>query len=252
MATDGIATADEVRTIDGSADGSGEPTGCPGESDHASGDRPEGSDDRRNGAVQDRGVRAVLEIERGGSCPIDEFDGEVIDVDVRYGTSRCLGEVELRECEETCSATKQFSSPICDHCPGIVFSRYGCIPRFLETGDRSFIVETRLDDVETLSTLVNELQGRSERVTVRSLTSNGASDGTEWCSIDLSSLTPKQREAVSRAQDRGHYDPDAETSLTEIARDVGISTSALSQRLQRAEANVLRQLNCECSCWLDP
>ena len=200
---------------------------------------------------EDRGVRAVLEVERGGSCPLDELEGNVLDVDVRYQMGQCLAEVEVLECGETTASTKQFSSPICEHCPGIVFSRYGCIPRFLETGTGSFVVETRLDNVDTLSTLVNEVRQRCASVTVRSLTSTEGPDGTESCSVDISSLTPKQREAVSKAQDCGHYDPDSDTSLADVAAEIDISTSALSQRLQRAEANILRQLDCECSCWMD-
>ncbi|WP_418282621.1 helix-turn-helix domain-containing protein [Halorubrum sp. DTA98] len=200
---------------------------------------------------EDRGVRAVLQVERGGSCLLDEFDGNVLDVDVRYQMGQCLAEVEVLEYGATTSSTKQFSAPICEHCPGIVFSRYGCIPRFLETGTGSFVVETRLDTVDTLSTLVNEVRQRCASVTVRSLTSTEGPDGTESCSVDISSLTPKQREAVSKAQDCGHYDPDSDTSLADVAAEIDISTSALSQRLQRAEANILRQLDCECSCWMD-
>ncbi len=200
---------------------------------------------------QDRGVRAVLEVERGGACPLDEFEGNVLDVDVRYRMGQCLAEVELLECGETSPSTKQFSSPICEHCPGIVFSRHGCIPRFLEASTGSFVVETRLDHVDTLSTLVNEVRQRCASVTVRSLTSSEGPDGVESCSVDITSLTPKQREAVSIAQDCGHYDSDSDASLSDVAAEVDISTSALSQRLQRAEANVLRQLNCECDCWKD-
>ncbi len=204
--------------------------------------------DEPEGSFDERGVQAVLEVERGGSCPLDDFEGEVVDVDVRYQLGRCLGEVEVRECHDACSSTRQFSEPICEHCPGIVFSRHGCIPRFLQTGDGSFVVETRLDGVETLSSLVNEIRGRCASVTVRSIISTGGPDGSESCAIDLSALTPKQREAVSLAQDRGYYDPSSEVPLSEMAADLDISTSALSQRLQRAEGNVLRQLDCGCRC----
>ncbi|SNR47120.1 helix-turn-helix domain-containing protein [Halorubrum vacuolatum] len=199
-------------------------------------------------SFDERGVQAVLEVERGGACPLDDFEGDVIDVDVRYQMGRCLGEVEVRECRDACSSTRQFSEPICEHCPGIVFSRYGCIPRFLRTGDGSFVVETRLDTVETLSALVNEIRGRCASVTVRSIISTEGPDGTESCSVDLSALTPKQREAVSLAQDHGYYDPSSEVALSELAAELDISTSALSQRLQRAESNVLGQLDCGCRC----
>lgn len=201
--------------------------------------------------VEDRGVRAVLEIERGGFCPIDEFDGNVLDTDVRYQMGHCLAELKVLEQGDNSPSTRTFSSPICEHCPGVVFSRYGCIPRFLESEAGSFVVETHLDDVDTLSTLVAEIRERCQSVTLRSLSSNDRSDVIESCSIDLSSLTPKQREAISKAKDSGHYDLNSDTSLEDVAMQMGISTSALSQRLQRAEANIMAQLNCECDCWME-
>ena len=42
---------------------------------------------------------------------------------------------------------------------------------------------------------------------------------------------------------------DDDVSLDELPDRIGISTSALSQRLRRAEGNILRQLSVECSCW---
>lgn len=244
MMNHGTAMSDDGSTADA---GTSRSAGSPSDSENGS----QTATAPGRPPYEDRGVRAVLEVERGGFCPMDEFEGNVLDVDVRYQMGQCLAEVELLECGETSSSTKQFSSPICEHCPGIVFSRYGCIPRFLETGEGSFVVETRIDDVDTLSTIVNEIRQRCASVTVRSLTSTEGPDGVESCSVDLTSLTPKQREAVSIAQDYGHYDPDSDTSLSDVAAELDISTSALSQRLQRAEGNVFRQLNCECSCWQD-
>ncbi|MFP8889932.1 helix-turn-helix domain-containing protein [Natrialbaceae archaeon A-CW2] len=204
-----------------------------------------------SGPVSDRAVRAELEIERGGSCPVDDLEADIVGFDIRFQGNRCLAEAEIRECEDQTTTTKQFSSDVCTHCPGIVFSVYDCIPRFLEATEDTFVVETHLESVDVLSALVNDIRERANRVTVRSITHTGVSDQNERCSIDLSVLTPKQREAITVAQEAGYYDLDSSGSLGTVADRIGISKSALSQRLSRAEGNILRQLNCACRCWKD-
>lgn len=202
---------------------------------------------------EDRQLRVELEIDRGGYCPTDDIEEDIVSLDVRFQGGRCMAEAEVRTCEDQSATTnKQFSAEVCEHCPGVIFARYGCIPRFLKVKDESFVVETYLKNAERLSDLVNDIRDRCARATVLSITSTSDSGIVESCSVDLSALTPKQREAVTIAQEEDHYDPDGSESLASIADRIGISESALSQRLQRAEANILNQLDCECSCWQDP
>jgi predicted DNA binding protein len=67
----------------------------------------------------------------------------------------------------------------------------------------------------------------------------GAPDVAE---IDLTRLTDKQRDALLRAVDRGYYETPQAVSLDELAEEFGVSKSALSQRLTRAEGTVMAQL----------
>lgn len=196
-------------------------------------------------------IRIVLEIERGGPCVMDEIDGDILDAEIRYEDGRCRSDIDIREQtpDGTQEHTKQFTSSICAHCPREIFSRYGCIPRYLEVGTGWFVVETYLSNTKMVSSLVNEIRECCERATLRSLTSTERQHYTENCSVDISALTPKQREAVHTAKEMGYYDADSTVGLEQIAQRLDISKSALSQRLNRAEANVLRQISCECSCW---
>ncbi|MCL9813301.1 helix-turn-helix domain-containing protein [Natranaeroarchaeum aerophilus] len=198
--------------------------------------------------VEDRDLRVVLEIERGGPCVMDAIDGDIIDLDVRLDQEHCNLDIAVRDDEESV-CTKHTSNEICDHCPGKVFAEYGCLPRYLEVGDGEFVMETYVSDTETVADIVAEVREICARVSVQSIVSTDGSEFRELCSVDVSELTTKQREAVNVAQELGYYDPDASVPMEKIADELGISLSATSQRLRRAESNVVRQLSCDCSCW---
>lgn len=53
-------------------------------------------------------------------------------------------------------------------------------------------------------------------------------------------VTDRQREALEMALAMGYFDSPRETTLAEIATELGISRQALSARLRRGEANLLR------------
>ncbi|WP_128223676.1 helix-turn-helix domain-containing protein [Halobacteriaceae archaeon SHR40] len=206
---------------------------------------------RADGSIESKSLRVELEIERGGACVIDEVTGDVVDVDVRFHDERCRVDLDLKDHNNGVAtrSRKQFTSTVCDHCPGAVFSKYGCIPRYQRTGAGSFVVETYLSDTDALSGLVNDIRDRCARVTVLSITSTEGTAHPEHCSVDVSVLTPKQRQAVEEARKQGYYGQCSDTELGEVADSLGISPSALSQRLQRAEANVMGQLSLECGCF---
>ncbi|AXR77381.1 helix-turn-helix domain-containing protein [Natrarchaeobaculum sulfurireducens] len=201
--------------------------------------------------IEARDLRVVLEIVRGGSCFMDGVDGDIVDVDVRFENEQCHCDVTVRtedEDGEENVETKYGSNDVCSHCPGVIFSNHGCIPRFLGVGDGWFVVETYAADTETVSSLVSDVREVSERVSVKSLVSTDRDGHDDVCSVDISTLTPKQREAVEHATEAGYYDPDTRVPLEDLAADLGISSSALSQRLRRAESNVMRQVACKSEC----
>lgn len=53
-------------------------------------------------------------------------------------------------------------------------------------------------------------------------------------------LTPTQRRSLVAALERGYFDVPRRTSMTTLADELDISTNALSERLRRATANVVR------------
>lgn len=214
-------------------------------------DQPIGSKDGTDPPMEDRDLRVVLEVERDGPCVMDDFAGDITSVDVRIEDDRCNVDITLRDpdVDGEQTRTKYFSNYLCEYCPGKIFSTYGCLPRYTEVGDGEFVMETYISDTETIAELVGDLREISDRVSVRSIVSTDRTEFDELCSVDVTALTVKQRQAVDRAQKAGYYDPDSSVSLGELADRMDVSASALSQRLQRAEANVMRQLSCDCGCW---
>jgi len=214
--------------------------------------------------TENRDLRVVLEIERGGPCFIDDLAGDVIDVDVRVDNGICQSEVTVCEtCEtdtpskETCPPenlengerviTKYHTDEVCEHCPTAVFSAYGCIPHFLREGEGSFFIKTFLPSSAIVSDLVSDLTDIGSTVRLVSMTHTGSGEELteEIYEVDVSVLTPKQREALQLAIDEGYYESGDEPSMSMLAEQFDISTSAFSQRLSRAEQNVMGQFSDE-------
>jgi len=201
--------------------------------------------------VEDREMRVVLDIERGGPCRLDRMEGDVVGIDVRLSEEACNVDAVVRNPGSDDVSTQYFENQLCEHCPGKAFEEHGCLPRYREIEDGSFVVETYVADTAAVANLVADIRSICANVSLRSIVSTDRSEFTEDCSVDLSALTEKQRKAVYHAKEMGYYDSNSDVSLGELAERIGISTSALSQRLRRAEGNVLRQLSVECSCWDD-
>lgn len=218
-------------------------------------------------AVEDRDLRAVLEIERGGSCFLDDLAGEILDVDVRIIDGMCHTEATVCEScgpdESTISTcrsddtaagddpesdddrviTKYHTDSVCDHCPSSVFSAYGCIPHFVRADEQSFFIKAFLPNSAVVSNLVADLNEIGSTVRLVSMTHTGSGEelSKEIYEVDVSVLTTKQRDALKLAIDEGYYESEGKPSMDALADQLGISTSAFSQRLGRAEGNVMGQ-----------
>ena len=217
--------------------------------------------------VEDRDLRAVLEIERGGPCFMDDLTGEILDVDVRIIDNMCHTEATVCEScspEEstisTCRSdeiesgddtesdddrviTKYHTDTVCDHCPSSVFSAYGCIPHFVRANKESFFIKAFLPNSAVVSNLVADLNEIGSTVRLVSMTHTGSGEelSKEIYEVDVSVLTTKQRDALKLAIDEGYYESEGKPSMDALADQLGISTSAFSQRLGRAEGNVMGQ-----------
>jgi predicted DNA binding protein len=193
----------------------------------------------------ERTVQVVLEIAPRGGCFMDHLDGDIADVELHFPNGDCQCDVTVcrTDGEDHCVDIVHHSGEICRNCPGIVFSEYDLVPHFLERNDDEFVVRTYLPTDHQLSELVGDLRDVSERVRVlRIIDVDGDDGGPDVAEVDLTRLTDKQRDALARAVDLGYYETPGAVSLDELAEEFGVSKSALSQRLARAERSVMAQL----------
>lgn len=58
----------------------------------------------------------------------------------------------------------------------------------------------------------------------------------------MDSLTERQREVMETALENGYYDVPRETALKDIAADIGLNDSTVSEHLQRAERNIITEV----------
>lgn len=207
---------------------------------------PEYTTDRnRTHRTWERDVQVVLEMSPKGSCFMEHIEGDISDVEMHFPNGDCQCDVTVCRERETgqCVEVIHHSGKVCRNCPGIVFSKYDLVPHFIDRTAGKFVVRIYLPSDHRLSELVEDLRRVSHSVRVLRVLDIREDDvGSQTSEIDLSRLTDKQRKALERAIDGGYYESPPAVSLTELADEFGVSKSALSQRLARAERTVMGQL----------
>ena len=195
--------------------------------------------------ISERSIQVVFELSPRGTCFMDHLEGEVSDVELHFPNGECHSDVTLCREDETgrCVEVLNHTGDICTNCPGTVFGEYDLVPHFKERNENGFVVQANLSSNRELSDLVADLRTVSEFVRILRIVdvlNNQADDVTG--EVDFTQLTEKQRSAREGATRAGYYGPSQDVSLDELAAEFDISTSALSQRLARAEQQVFSQL----------
>ena len=93
----------------------------------------------------------------------------------------------------------------------------------------------RFPDRDALAQFRSQLDGADVDFEMRRLTTDERSP-----TAALYGLTAKQTASIRRAWEMGYYETPREVTLDDVASDLGISQQALSDRLRRAHANLLR------------
>ncbi|MFW5919015.1 MAG: helix-turn-helix domain-containing protein [Halanaeroarchaeum sp.] len=195
--------------------------------------------------VGERDVQVVLEIRPKGSCFMDHLEGDIADIELHFPEGQCHADVTVCDGDGDERNVEIFNhtGDLCVNCPGVIFSEYDAVPRFLNRTNEMFVVQTYLPLDHRLSELVEDLRTVSESVRVLRIIHNREMDvDDQTAEVDLSQMTNKQRQALERAVEMGYYASPPSVSLEELAREFGVSSSAMSQRITRAEKHVMEQL----------
>ena len=185
----------------------------------------------------DRRLRVDLEVDPSDEwdCPIVSQSERASDVTVNAVGDECTVEVQPPGEEEIRRARGEIS----EDCLCRVFQEFGYVPRVRRVEEGTVSVTTYVDDRDAVREVVATLREALDRVRLVRLALVAGPESTEQATVDLSALTPKQREGMELAVVRGYFDDAADVSLGELADELGISKSALSQRLRAAQAKLV-------------
>lgn len=197
--------------------------------------------------VRDLAVVFELEPPPGTDCPLSGLSGDVDEVRQQLVDDERHADMTVRRTECSCSQdddcleVRHATSEVEETCPCTVFSQFGCVPEIAGVNDGCIRIETYLSDRDRLPDLVAALREVVDGFRLHKLTrtvSWTAERSQQLVTLDLYELTEKQRAAITKAVATGYYGSPQETSLGELADDLDLSKSALSQRLTAAESKL--------------
>lgn len=188
------------------------------------------------GGDGERRLRVDLEVDpsEGWECPIVSQTESAADVTVNAVGDECTVEVQPAGEE----ALRRDRGEVSEDCLCRVFQEFGCVPHVRRVDEGTVLVTSYVDDRDAVREVVSTLRRVLDRVRLVRLAVVSGPESTEQATVDLSALTPKQREGMELAVVRGYFDDDADVSLGDLAGELDISKSALSQRLRGAQAKL--------------
>ena len=172
------------------------------------------------------------------TCPIDDLKGNVETINQQFVGGDCHTDTTVKTDGETDIVHSKKPLDAMCHCP--VFVEFDCLPQITEFGTESLIIETYLPDRERLTELIEALKETTAGVSLRRLTriDNEGTDRSNRVVLELYDLTDKQRQAATNAVAAGYYENPRETTVGELAEQLDISKSAMSQRLNAVESKL--------------
>ena len=189
------------------------------------------------GADGDRRLRVDLDVDLADDgCPIVSEADEAAEVAVNAVGEECVVDVTT-----PVGDVRRGTGEVDADCLCHAFGQLGYAPHFRRVEDGTILVTAYVDDRSAVRRLVDELRGVVDRVRLVRLAVVEGADATEQVTFDLSALTPKQRRGLELAVVRGYFD-DRDVRLRDLADELGISKSALSQRLRTAQAKLVTDI----------
>lgn len=194
----------------------------------------------------------AIEPEQKMGCPLFESHEEVDtveqnlsfegDADIETDGATERGTCNTTMAPEAGEQSDQFvRSAITPGCFCLQFHQVECIPTFERTNRNKVIVTVQIPNRGTLRDLISRLRATDASVSVKGITqSSSGSAGS--IHLDVSEITDKQFEALEAAVDTGYYDSPREADLEVLSSRLGVSKSAVSQRLKAVESRLAQKL----------
>lgn len=154
----------------------------------------------------------------------------------------CDGPCVCRSEVRTGGHTELVSGEIQSGCICPVFRDHDCVASIDGFDGRELVVSVALPDRDELSRLVSSLRDVGARVRLQRITTAGSPETDTTLELDADRITDKEREAVNVAIEMGYYERPRKTDLSELADRLGVSRSAVSQRLNNVETKLVDEL----------
>lgn len=208
---------------------------------------PCASGSARTTPVEDSGsLRAELRVKPAADlgCPLGNSAGEgtvgAHDVVCRKGS--CEFGCECRASVKTDDGSRMVGREIRDDCICPVFRRHDCVSSIEAFERGELVVVVFAPSRQELVAVVEDLRELKATVELRSISRTGTVDQRRRLTIDADDITAKQREAIEVAFEEGYYESPREADLADLAERLGVSRSAVSQRLTAAESTLVESL----------
>ncbi len=191
-------------------------------------------------------LQAVVRIRRRnpGACPLADGEGtRTIEAhDLSCVSGDCADGFECRATVETDRGPRMVGRVVDEDCVCPVFQEHDCIASVEAVEHGDFVVSITIPTREELPAIIESLRDRGATVDLRSIARTDATATRRHVSVDADSVTDKQREAIRVAFEEGYYERPRRADLGDLADRLGVSRSAVSQRLTGAESTLVEAL----------
>ncbi|WP_254768068.1 helix-turn-helix domain-containing protein [Salinilacihabitans rarus] len=190
-------------------------------------------------------LNAVLRItpHPDSNCPILDAIGSSREVmqsichNNEEECDECRAKLRTGESDATLVKTNVHEKCICS-----VIRSHDCISSVDAFEDDDLIVSLSTCDREQIFSIISSLKDTGAEVRLQQLTTDELDEANRSFTLEVDGFTDKQLEAVEVAVSAGYYDVPRRTDLADISNRLGITRSAVSNRLCAAERKLVREL----------
>lgn len=199
------------------------------------GHRPTGRADRE-GPAGPLDVRLAVDVDAAGGCPLQGRDLEAVRQSLTRSDveDETICQVAIDD-EETCRYQRR---PVGAACPCSIVQGHDCIVDLETVRDGTIVYSLVVPDRATLRSIIEDLREADVTVSLERIRSGAADVPASTAGV---ALTDKQREALAVAIGAGYYEEPREASLEDLADELGITPSGVSQRLNAVERKLVRE-----------
>ncbi|WP_135536067.1 helix-turn-helix domain-containing protein [Halostella pelagica] len=181
-------------------------------------------------------VRLAIDADTATGCPLS---GRDID-EVRQSMTRasCRDDGMCQVAVDDAEVHDYQRTPVTETCPCAVFDERDCISDLEAVRDGRLLFSLVIPGRGVLRSIVDELRKTGASVSLERILSHDEEDDAV---TDGVTLTPKQREVLLLATESGYYDRPRGATLDDLADELDITPSAVSQRLTAIERKLVHE-----------